>query len=105
MTLSPVRFRSIRRIWHDGSGKLWFVPAQMDTQAMLTVEARRLDSAHAKRVYKSSRIGRPAGSRDRRSLSLGPPFYPTDIRLPSPGVWLLVAHAGTNWGCFVFEFH
>ena len=93
-------------IWHSGQGKLWFAPTHPDTQAVLTVEARRLDSVGVARVYVSSRIGRVVSSMrplDPKSVTSAP-FYPTNIRLPSPGTWLLIVRAGMNWGCFVFEF-
>jgi hypothetical protein len=93
-------FSQYPMIWHSGQGKLAWYPAQMDTSAALVVDARRLDKPQAGRTYRSTTIAQGSPSTAVLHPTL---FYPTHIYLPSVGIWLLVAHAGANWGCFVFR--
>lgn len=94
-------------IWHSGQGKLWWQPAKIDSVAGLQVEARRLDRSGVSKTYSYHSIARAIdayGPFDRRGMSLfSPPFFPTDMRLPTTGDWLLVARNGRNWACVLFR--
>jgi hypothetical protein len=89
-------FSAYAAVWRHGGGKLWFTPRLVDTAATLVVRARRLDATAAPFEYRKRRLARAVGTDDL--------FYATTIRLPAPGVWLLIATAGPNWGCFLFSF-
>jgi hypothetical protein len=87
-------------VWRQGSGKLWWHPNEMPSEApMLTVHATRLDESAEARVFDSATIA--WGSGPNASATTSPKFYPTGIRLPTVGRWMMVATAGNNWGCFV----
>ena len=86
--------------WRQGSGKLWWHPSEMAAQApVLIVHAVRLDQAAESRVFESSQVARPSGPG--QNALTGFRFYPTGIRLPTVGRWMMVARAGNNWGCFI----
>jgi hypothetical protein len=87
-------------LWRQGYGKLWWHPNEMPSEApMLTVQATRLDEVAESRVYETRDIASPSGPGESRATSAR--FYPTGIRLPTVGRWMMVATAGNNWGCFV----
>jgi hypothetical protein len=83
--------------WRQGAGHLWWQPVQLGHNDTLIVEARRVDGPADRRIYRESNISRDA-------LAEKFSTYQLPIQLPSPGVWLLTAHAGTNWGCVLFAF-
>jgi len=93
-------FESYNDVWKQGYGKLWWHPSEMTPKRpLLVVQATRLDEQAESRVFESSDIAWPSGPNESEATSLK--FYPTGIRLPSLGRWMLVATAGNNWGCFI----
>ncbi|MDX2260088.1 MAG: hypothetical protein SFU84_00145 [Gemmatimonadales bacterium] len=93
-------FETYNDVWKQGYGKLWWHPSEMTPKPpLLVVQATRLDEQAESRVFESSDIAWPSGPKESEATSLK--FYPTGIRLPSLGRWMLVATAGNNWGCFI----
>lgn len=93
-------FAYYNEIWHQGYGKLWWHPAEMPPKPpLLIVQATRLDAEAESRVFESSHIAWPSGPTESEATSIK--FYPTGIRLPTAGRWMMVATAGNSWGCFV----
>ena len=93
-------FASYNDFWRQGYGKLWWHPSEMgSTVPVLTVHATRLDQEAESRVFEASEIAWPSGPG--ASAATSTRFYPTGIRLPSVGRWMLIATAGNNWGCFI----
>ncbi|MCA9720835.1 MAG: GNAT family N-acetyltransferase, partial [Gemmatimonadetes bacterium] len=95
-------FAWYNEVWHQGYGKMWWQPSEMPPVApTLIVRATRLDAPAEGRVYETSEVAQPSGPRESAWTRIR--FYPTGIRLPTVGRWLLVATAGNNWGCVVHE--
>ncbi|MEZ4587172.1 MAG: hypothetical protein R2909_12285 [Gemmatimonadales bacterium] len=101
-------------LWQGGGAKLWWHPtslppgAALGTGPPLTVHAVRLDSAAGAVVFERPTLAQTTGGPPNsplRKLGKTPSvlFYPSAFRLPTPGLWMLVARAGRNWGCFVFD--
>jgi hypothetical protein len=87
-------------IWRQGYGKLWWHPNEMPSERpVLIVQATRLDEAAESRVFEAKQIAWPSGPNESEATSIK--FYPTGIRLPTVGRWMMVATAGNNWGCFL----
>lgn len=55
----------------------------------LTIRAILLDDPSVNRVYKAFPASDASGL-----------FYPSAVRLPQPGRWMLIATAGPDRGCF-----
>jgi hypothetical protein len=71
-----------------GEGKVWWQPLHVPYPApQLTVRATLLDN--------------PSVTRAERHTERTPGFYPSSLKLPSAGRWLLIATAGPDWGCFL----
>lgn len=83
-------------VWWNGYGKIGLVPRHISngTAPRVVVHATRLSGPPDGRVFESPAIA--AGTGDRR-----PAFYATGIHVPTTGLWMLVATAGDNWGCFL----
>ena len=90
-------FDMYRRSWDSGYGKLWFRPRIAHEGDTLTVRAVFLETTQDVRVYKLWSLARPIPDDGRW-------FYPSGIRLPHPGAWLLEVATGGNWGCFLSSF-
>ena len=83
--------------WRQGGGKLWWAPLIVDTSATLTIRAWPLDHSGQSYTMRQRRMARTLSpSRDY--------FYATGARLPRRGVWLIIATAADNWGCFLYAF-
>lgn len=84
-------FSHYPEIWRRGYGKLSWWPARPALGDSLVVRIQRLGDSTAVVAFRSrhpTRTGR------------GDLIYPSGIHLPTPGDWLFIATAGTNWGCF-----
>ena len=90
-------FSLYRRSWDSGYGKLWFRPRIAHEGDTLTVRAVSLHTAQDVQVYKLWSLARPIPDDGRW-------FYPSGVRLPHPGSWLLEVSTTGNWGCFLFSF-
>ncbi len=87
-------------VWRQGYGKLWWHPNEMPPEApVLVVQAIRLDEPADGLVFEAKQVAGQSGPTE--SGATGTRFYPTGIRLPTVGRWMLVATAGNNWGCFI----
>lgn len=91
-------FSGQAKVWNSGYAKfLWFpFHVTLEGTPTLTVRARRLDAPDDAVVFTSRVAAHIAGS----LTEFG---YPTNFMLPSQGRWLIVASAGGNWGCFVYD--
>ena len=99
-------FAAYPMFYREGTGKIWWATAHWPELqpsgwpakgAMpLTVRVTRLDTIAPGQVYTYGTWAKPAGQK-------GDLFVPSDLRLPTPGQWMLVATAGPNWGCFVYD--
>jgi hypothetical protein len=86
--------------WRQGYGKIWWHPDEMPSERpVLIVQAARLDEPAESRVYEATFVSWPSGPNESEATSIK--FYPTGIRLPTVGRWMMVVTAGNNWGCFV----
>lgn len=65
----------------------------------LIVHSTRLDQEAEGRVFEATEIAWPSGPNQSTATSIT--CYPTGIRLPTVGRWMMVATAGNNWGCFI----
>jgi hypothetical protein len=90
-------FNLYRTSWNTGYGKLWFRPRVAHEGDTLTVRAVFLETAEDVQVYKLWSLARPIPDDGTR-------FYPSGVRLPHPGAWLLEVSTASNWGCFLFSF-
>jgi hypothetical protein len=80
--------------------KVWWEPMHPATSFALVVRGTRLSPAGDSVRYLNEGWaigGSPATG------AVGPVFYASGIRIPSPGRWLLVATSGPDWGCFVVD--
>lgn len=94
------------RIYRQGLGKLFWIPAHWPELTSsgwpqkgdmpLTVRVTRLDTTALSQTYNYTTWAKPVGT-------AGDLFVPSGLRLPEPGKWMLVATAGPNWGCFIYE--
>jgi hypothetical protein len=83
--------------------KIWWSPFHhaLDMPP-LVVEGRSLSAPPDSFRFESANVAFPGNPRD------GPVpeaerryFFPTGITIPRPGLWLLIATSGPNWGCFI----
>ena len=89
-------FRFYATVWHQGYGKLWWRPARPSPADTLVLRATHLSDSVFAREYRKAVLARPVPDNGDR-------FYMITDRLPTDGAWLLVARAGTNWGCFFLQ--
>jgi hypothetical protein len=80
--------------WQHGAPKLAWKPAHPDERSALVVQARQLDGAAAPIEY---RVDQLTGS-----IASNAAVYSSTLKLPRPGIWLMTATAGGNWGCFLY---
>ncbi len=90
-------FNLYRASWNTGYGKLRFRPRVAHEGDTLTVRAVFLEMAEDVQVYRLTSLARPIPDDGTR-------FYPSGVRLPHPGAWLLEVSTATSWGCFLFSF-
>jgi hypothetical protein len=92
-------FSVYRGVWHAGWGKLNWMPyhPQPANPGQLIVRATRLDDPTKQWIFE-----REGGMAHAPGANLDY-SYPSAFYLPSPGRWMLVATAGTNWGCFIYN--
>jgi hypothetical protein len=90
-------FNLYRASWNTGYGKLWFRPRIAHEGDTLTVRAIFLETAEDVPLYKLWSLARPIPDDSKW-------FYPSGVRLPHPGAWLLEVSTASNWGCFLFSF-
>ena len=89
-------FGTYAATWHQGFGKLWWAPDNPSEADTLIVTGTRLDSTYSPYEFRADHLVRASGSQKL--------FYASGVRVPVPGVWLFIAVAGKNWGCFLFAF-
>jgi hypothetical protein len=96
--ISVAGFEVYRELWHTGWGKLAWTPDHPtpSSPVLLVVRASRLDQSAPAWVFETSGLAHAAGS----STDYG---YPTGFHLPTVGRWRMVARAGANWGCFIYN--
>jgi hypothetical protein len=85
--------------WPGGYGKIgWQTPnTTPGTAPQLTVRATRLDSGAVTRVFEF-----PVTETRYNNSVL---FYASGVHVPTSGRWMLVATAGSSWGCFLLTVH
>jgi hypothetical protein len=71
-----------------GLGKIFWIPADPQPTAALTITATSASGRHI--TYKAGSLAESDAG----------PFYPSGIPLPTTGTWKLLARAGDSWGCF-----
>lgn len=81
--------------WYRGVSKLTWWPKYPRVGDTLTVRVVRADQRADTAVFKFRGPVRVGGNR--------PYMYPSDVRVPRPGPWVMVATAGANWGCFFYD--
>jgi hypothetical protein len=91
--------------WHQFTewSKLWWQPAHKPEPVKpfeLTVRIALLDDAVPETYFYRSE----SHTASKKELAAIPdtPFFPSAIRLPHPGRWLMVPSMGSNWGCVIF---
>jgi hypothetical protein len=77
-------------------------------QAKIPLTPRHLDIRDATVRLDLTRIDPPGELRTaqfpmRNMTGGGPRFYASAPVFPTPGRWMIIATAGTNWGCFVID--
>jgi hypothetical protein len=89
-------FEQHPNIWHQSLGKIWWVPLHKGAgvSSTLVVRATRLDGPAPKLAYEVE---------ERTRSENGDEFFPSGIRVPTVGRWMLVATNGPNWGCFLMD--
>jgi hypothetical protein len=77
-------------------GKIWWAPLHdpFEFSAKLLVRGARIGSADTMRFVQSD-YAWPAKRPKTES------FFASGLLIPAPGVWLLVATAGNDWGCII----
>jgi hypothetical protein len=81
-------------IWHQGQGKLAWKPLHPNANSPLVIRALSLDNPGTPVEYRFTTM---TGSIEENMA-----IYPSTLRLPRAGNWLLMAESGTNWGCFLY---
>jgi len=96
-------FKDYPASWREGHGKMWWVPLHTPGSNWypsyinsLVIRATRLDQSGENTTFSSSALAWTEGPS--RAT-----FFPTDIHLPTEGLWMLVATAGPDWGCFILD--
>ncbi len=70
--------------------KLWWAPVHMSKAPELRIRAGKLNA--------------PGVTATLNFESKAPvDFFPSGVRLPEPGRWILVVTSGSNWGCFIYD--
>jgi hypothetical protein len=75
-------------------GKIPLTPRHLDPSVKVRLDLSRLDASAETRAVHFPMVNVEKG---------GPMFYATASQFPTPGRWMVVATAGANWGCFVFD--
>ena len=93
-------FSHYRGVWYSGWGKINWLPYHPTPEAptQLVIRAARLDAAAPPWIFE--RPGDMATADRAHTMDFS---YPTGFYLPTTGRWLLVATAGLNWGCFIYN--
>jgi hypothetical protein len=85
-------FAVYRQQWRPnlgpGLGKIFWIPADPQPTAALTIIASSADGRHM--TYSAGSLAESDAG----------PLYPSGIPLPTTGTWKLLAQAGDSWGCF-----
>ena len=91
--------------------KIWWTPRQMPATPVLHLRATRIGSPDGVASYTFAQTARPVALSDvqayrnggPRPVPNGPSFFPTEVRLPQAGNWLVIVTSGDNWGCFILD--
>jgi hypothetical protein len=85
--------------WHTGWGKLNWFPDHPSpaSPAELVVRAARLDESAPPWIFERR------GGLAHAVGAMADFSYPSGFILPTVGRWMLVARAGANWGCFIYQ--
>ena len=75
-------------------GKIPLKPSHPDPAITLRLVWSRIDPAGETLTRQFPMVNVTGG---------GPMFYATAPQFPTPGRWMVVATAGAEWGCFVFD--
>ncbi len=77
-------------------GKVWWAPLHnARNMPPLLVRGRRLSAPNNTVRFSSRMVARSIGQPERHY------FFPSEIIVPRPGRWLMIATSGANWGCFI----
>jgi hypothetical protein len=71
-----------------GLGKIFWIPANPQPTAALTITATSANGQHL--TYNAGSLAQSDAG----------PLYPSGIPLPTTGTWKLLARAADSWGCF-----
>ena len=74
-------------------GKIPLTPRHLDPSIKVRLDLTRIDPSGETRTYQHQMV----------NVTQGGMFYATMSHFPTPGRWMVVATAGANWGCFVFD--
>ncbi len=79
------------------TSKIWWIPYHdpFESSTKLLVRGARLGATGDTIRYVQPDYAWPKGSPKTES------FFPSGVKLPTPGRWLLIATAGDDWGCFI----
>ena len=75
-------------------GKIPLTPGHPDPAIKVRLDLTRIDPSGETRTLQYQMVNVNSG----HSM-----FYATASQFPTPGRWMVVATAGANWGCFVFD--
>lgn len=75
-------------------GKIPLKPRHLDPSIKVRLDLIRLDPQGETRTENFQMVNVAGG---------GPMFYATASTFPTPGRWMVIATAGANWGCYVFD--
>ena len=74
-------------------GKIPLTPRHLDPSIKVRLDLTRIDPSGETRTSQHQMV----------NVTQGGMFYATMSHFPTPGRWMVVATAGANWGCFVFD--
>ena len=75
-------------------GKMPLTPRHLDPSTKVRLDLSRLDPPGETRTESFQMVNVTGG---------GQMFYATATTFPTPGRWMVIATAGANWGCYVFD--